>query len=746
MPNSALIEYPCFLPNKGIVLNKPQEFLTEQFSPYSRNMEFYNEFLQGRYGVAKFSTIALSGAILSQPKLRILDGTRFSMFCTKKDIYAYDFSNSRFDILTPTYEVGKIAVTNASAKVYGGLEVDNCDEVLAWADGSGGDVTPTRTTVAGEFKEGTAGVKLAVGAGAGVELLAYLDISSLDLHAYDSIGFWFKSSVALSLGDLQFLLDNTSACASPLETINFPAISANTWTWVELPFVTPSALTAVISIGIKQAVDKGAMTLYIDQIVAGDWLDQLGVGDYIKVGSGSIHTGSTWYEVLTVDGDTSLTLTAVYAGSSAYQQSYVARQIFSGTDTDIWDWAQFSDDALGEVVIMTNGADTPVYWDGSGQAVALTGLSTDFASAKYVSSYGGRAIFAWTVEGGQNSRQRVRWSDPANCVSWQDEDFIDLADEPTECKGMVKFNGYLLNFKEEETYVGRFVGGTSIFAWERSAQFRGARSPWSIVARNDYVYYYADDKKFHRCNLLQDEAISETLFPETKEFSPSMDAYVQGYEVKRKNQIRWFCSYGNTQKNNYVFVWDHQNNIPLVWEYEGDDICSSMGSYIQVSSLYADDAIYGALYADETSGYADDSQGLASADIIIYGGYDGIVRIADSGVTDDGATYTRTLRLKRFNFNIINRVKRLWKQIWWLNAEVSGEVLVRMRIDDKTSYEPTSKTISLIPADEDKELIKMPITWNKHAQNFQPEISATNHFATLGCMNFLFPKKQSYRP
>src|SRR3990167_9355147 len=233
------------------------------------------------------------------------DQSFFMVGATKRDIFYRDSTNNRMQFITPKYTTGVIRVENASAEIYGGVNVDDCDDdPIAWADGSAGDVTPARETTI--IKENTASVKLTVAAGAGVELLAYHDISSVDLSAYDSIGFWFRSTVALDAGDLQFHLDNTAACATPLETINFPAISADTWTWVELTLADPSLLTAVVSIGIKQAVDKGAMTLYIDQIVAGDWAGQLKANDFITIGT-TYSTADTFYVISAVT-DTHITL------------------------------------------------------------------------------------------------------------------------------------------------------------------------------------------------------------------------------------------------------------------------------------------------------------------------------------------------------------------------------------------------------------------------------------------------------
>lgn len=739
-----VMQKPIFLPNKGQVLNAPEEFLVEQYSPYSRNMEFYNQLFQRRGGLGKFSNTALSGAVLSCPSFeKLTTGAHYSIFCTKKDIYSFDFSLSRFDILTPIYQVGTVKVVNGSAVVNGGLNIDNCDDAsVAWVDGSGGDVTPSRDT--SDKQDGTASVKLTVGAGAGVELLAYHNISSVNLSAYDSVGFWLKSTVALNSGDLQFLIDNTASCASPLETINIPSISANTWTWVNIPIATPASLTAVVSIGIKQAVDKGAMVLNIDQIVVGDWVDNLGIGDYFKIGSGSINTGATWYEILSVDSDTQLTLTAVYAGSSVSQSNYVARLIFQGDNFDVWDWTQFEDDSLGSIIVFTNGVDPLIYWDGTGQVKTITGLATGFTTAKYVDSCFGRLILANTTEGGAQQTQRRRYSMPYNANSYDDDHFGDLVDEPTEIKGMCKFAGVHVIFKEQEAYIGSFVGGDEIISYVRSGQCSGTRSNWSIVVTKDFIAYYGSDKKFHKWNLLQDDIISETLFPDTKEFDPSIDGFIRGEEIPRRNQIRWFCPKASSDMFDYVFVWDKQNNISGVWEYANLSACCSLGAFLLSADVYADDTIFGELYSDETSGYADDTTLLENSRTPIYGGWDGIVRICDSGVIDDGSDYTGTFRFKRLDFGLIGFIKRLKKQQWWLTAQGSGSVTIKMRKNDKTVYESNTKTISLVPTDINKDIVKVFTRWDMHAETFQPEISGTVHFSLLGVINYIYKKGSNF--
>ena len=97
-----LKEIPTFLPNKSIVLNKPEEFLNKNFSSdASRNMEFYNEELRGRLGLLKFDEQILSGPVLLTDQFWKYIGSWYFMVCTTKDIYKYDFDTKKYNILTP---------------------------------------------------------------------------------------------------------------------------------------------------------------------------------------------------------------------------------------------------------------------------------------------------------------------------------------------------------------------------------------------------------------------------------------------------------------------------------------------------------------------------------------------------------------------------------------------------------------------------------------------------------------------
>lgn len=141
----------------------------------------------------------------------------------------------------------------------------NCDTV--WDELVDGDVTASVDTAI--QKEGTGCLKLVVADGCGAgDILATENITATDISDCDEVEIWIYSTVALNAGDIQLLLDNNAKCASPVETLDIPATLANTWTRHCLKLANPQNDSAIISVGLKMVVEKGAFTLYADDIEA----------------------------------------------------------------------------------------------------------------------------------------------------------------------------------------------------------------------------------------------------------------------------------------------------------------------------------------------------------------------------------------------------------------------------------------------------------------------------------------------
>lgn len=143
------------------------------------------------------------------------------------------------------------------------LTIHNCEQ--PWTAKS--NVT---ATVDADYRfDGDYSSKLLVAAGFTTGLLATYDLpSAIDMSDYSQVGLWVYSDLAIASGVLQLTLDNTAACASPLETINLPAIPANIWTYIEVDLAAASSDTAILSVGLNAASDPGEPTLYVDFIHA----------------------------------------------------------------------------------------------------------------------------------------------------------------------------------------------------------------------------------------------------------------------------------------------------------------------------------------------------------------------------------------------------------------------------------------------------------------------------------------------
>jgi len=99
------------------------------------------------------------------------------------------------------------------------------------------------------------------------DLLAAASLDSLDLTDYSYLGLWMRADASLQASALFILLDNSTSCASPLESLPIAAMPANTWTFQKLPLANPAALTTAVSLGVKIGIDVDA-TIWIDDVRA----------------------------------------------------------------------------------------------------------------------------------------------------------------------------------------------------------------------------------------------------------------------------------------------------------------------------------------------------------------------------------------------------------------------------------------------------------------------------------------------
>jgi hypothetical protein len=125
----------------------------------------------------------------------------------------------------------------------------------------------------------------------------YKNITAENWAAYTKVGFWIHSSANIAVGNLRFAYDNDANIASPIEQISFPsAISANTWTYVVLPFTSTAAQRAsVASYGfvIRSASALDSVTVRMDDLLIGPGIPTFPGGGDIRVRLLQLDVGQT---------------------------------------------------------------------------------------------------------------------------------------------------------------------------------------------------------------------------------------------------------------------------------------------------------------------------------------------------------------------------------------------------------------------------------------------------------------------
>jgi hypothetical protein len=162
-----------------------------------------------------------------------------------------------YDLVAKQQFVNYDQVTKAWVeKILSGAILDEGTD--AWDEDTITNVTTTYT--AGQ-------IQISVAAAFTTGIVAVEAITSTDIRYSNrvQVGYQIASTIDHDAGDLQFMMDNTAKCASPLFTLDLPKLKANVWTTVILDYDAKDITTAaaIISIGLKVAVDKGAEVIAI---------------------------------------------------------------------------------------------------------------------------------------------------------------------------------------------------------------------------------------------------------------------------------------------------------------------------------------------------------------------------------------------------------------------------------------------------------------------------------------------------
>ena len=140
--------------------------------------------------------------------------------------------------------------------------IDDCEAI--WTA-----VSPNSVTLDTSNKQqGTASIRANVNESHTTGLVCYHNITALDLTGYDWVRFWVRCLSDLDAGDLQLKLDDSQGCGSPVKSLDIPALVSGVWHEHQVLLGDTSGLGAIVSVGLSVAVDKGAISVWLDNIRA----------------------------------------------------------------------------------------------------------------------------------------------------------------------------------------------------------------------------------------------------------------------------------------------------------------------------------------------------------------------------------------------------------------------------------------------------------------------------------------------
>ena len=129
--------------------------------------------------------------------------------------------------------------------------------------------TNVSTETVDQLKKRGKSNKLTIGSVSIGAVIAHNTITSIDISDYTHVEWWARASFDTTAADYKLLLDDTAGSVSAIELLNFPAMTADTWTFCREPLVKADEDTAIISVGIEDHVgDNDSQTLWIDDIRA----------------------------------------------------------------------------------------------------------------------------------------------------------------------------------------------------------------------------------------------------------------------------------------------------------------------------------------------------------------------------------------------------------------------------------------------------------------------------------------------
>jgi len=566
---------PVFNITGGLDFRYPTIEIQDQYWSNAKNVYVVDKKVRKRPGYSTFGdNLPLLGTVVGFDNFFGYNGTSYLFCYTTRNAYLYNTSTENWEIVTAN------------------TEIQDCEDKDDWT--ASANVTLTDDTV---YRiKGTNCLKAVIAAGFVTGIAFYDDFAALNLTAATQVHFWIRSTVALAEGDLQILLDDTGGCVSPLETIDIPALVAGTRTEISIDITTPAALGAVISLALNVAVDKGANTVYID--------DVRGITE------------------LTGDVENLIFSDMIYNDTDA-----VLNFVFSNRVNEIQKFVP-------------------------GVSSCFEDLGGSPNKAEVVLNFSNHLVRMDTVVTGTRFPQRVEWSvlgDPEDNTGSGSGNNA-LSKSSGWIKGAVLLKNVVAILKERSIVLMNYVGGTNPFEFEESriVDIGTIAGKTAVVVKGEQLLFFANDLRMYAFDGLTCEPISSFIDTKLSDLlNPSTLDQCHATEIAALNLYLLFVPSVSSDYPNIVWCFNYKDNVFSYWEF--NDYITATGTF----SSYSATTIGELLATLGTLDWRIGSRELqTSSPTILFGSSDGyIYSLLDTIANDNGVAIDAWFDTKSFLFN-----------------------------------------------------------------------------------------------
>ena len=170
-----------------------------------------------------------------------------------------------------------------------------------------------------------------------------------------------------------------------------------------------------------------------------------------------------WYEILSVEADGEIILTAPYAETGGAGKAYTIRCRLSSTGRD---WVRAT--VARELFLVVNGVDTPLKWDGDTDTMEL--LATGAPKGRFITSYHQENLLV--IARHESDARLLAHSDVDDYAEWAEGYAADypFRATPGMIMGVDGVAESLYLFKQDGVFEGRWTGSYTRMQW---SQFTG---------------------------------------------------------------------------------------------------------------------------------------------------------------------------------------------------------------------------------------------------------------------------------